>query len=108
MPIYEYQCQKCGHLLEAFQSMSEAALTDCPACMKPGVLQRLMSAAGFQLKGTGWYATDFRNSGKPAAPARQEGADKKPEVPAGSSPSPAESSPAGSQAAGSSDTTKKD
>lgn len=63
MPIYEYQCQNCGYNLEAFQKMSEAPLTDCPECGKPG-LQKLVSAAGFQLKGTGWYATDFKNKGK--------------------------------------------
>lgn len=64
MPIYEYQCQVCGHKLEAMQKMSEAPLTDCPACHKPA-LSKLISAAGFQLKGTGWYATDFKNKGKP-------------------------------------------
>jgi putative FmdB family regulatory protein len=64
MPIYEYQCSACGHTLEAFQSMSEAPLKDCPKCNKTD-LQKLVSAAGFQLKGTGWYATDFKNKGKP-------------------------------------------
>ena len=63
MPIYEYQCSVCGHQLEAMQKLSEAALTDCPACGKPE-LKKLISAAGFQLKGSGWYATDFKNSGK--------------------------------------------
>jgi putative FmdB family regulatory protein len=63
MPIYEYQCQKCGHKLEAIQKMTEAALTDCPVCHTPS-LQKLVSAAGFQLKGTGWYVTDFRDKGK--------------------------------------------
>lgn len=63
MPIYEYECVKCGHRLEAFQKMSDAPLTDCPECRNPN-LQKLISAAGFQLKGTGWYATDFRNKGK--------------------------------------------
>lgn len=66
MPIYEYQCTLCGHHLEAFQTMSDAALTDCPSCHQ-AALQKLVSAAGFQLKGTGWYATDFRNKGKPEA-----------------------------------------
>jgi putative FmdB family regulatory protein len=64
MPIYEYQCTGCGHQLEAFQKMSEAPLKECPECHKES-LQKLVSAAGFQLKGTGWYATDFRNKGKP-------------------------------------------
>lgn len=63
MPIYEYQCQSCHHVLEALQGFSEAPLTDCPAC-KGKTLQRLVSAAGFQLKGTGWYATDFKGAGK--------------------------------------------
>lgn len=62
MPIYEYKCAECGHSLEAIQKMSDDPLRDCPACEKPA-LKRLLSAAGFQLKGTGWYATDFKNSG---------------------------------------------
>lgn len=63
MPIYEYQCGACGHHLEAFQKMTESVLTECPNCHKHD-LQKLVSAAGFQLKGTGWYATDFRDQGK--------------------------------------------
>ena len=67
MPIYEYRCSACGHELEALQKLSEAPLTACPECGKP-TLTKLMSAAGFQLKGSGWYATDFKSSGtKPAA-----------------------------------------
>jgi putative FmdB family regulatory protein len=62
MPIYEYRCQACGHELEALQRFSDAPLRACPKCGKDG-LSKLMSAAGFQLKGSGWYATDFRNSG---------------------------------------------
>ncbi|MBV8802371.1 MAG: zinc ribbon domain-containing protein [Gammaproteobacteria bacterium] len=64
MPIYEYSCSACGHHLEAFQKMSDAPLQVCPECHKP-TLTKLISAAGFQLKGTGWYATDFKNKGKP-------------------------------------------
>lgn len=64
MPIYEYLCGVCGHQLEAFQKMTDAPLIECPACHKPK-LSKLVSAAGFQLKGTGWYATDFKNKGKP-------------------------------------------
>ena len=64
MPIYEYACTECGHQLEALQKMSEAPLIECPECHKE-TLQKLVSAAGFQLKGTGWYVTDFRNKGKP-------------------------------------------
>jgi putative FmdB family regulatory protein len=67
MPIYEYRCGECGHETEVLQRISEAPLTDCPQCGKPA-LSKLVSAAGFQLKGTGWYVTDFRNKGdKPAA-----------------------------------------
>ncbi|MCC6207555.1 MAG: zinc ribbon domain-containing protein [Gammaproteobacteria bacterium] len=63
MPIYEYACESCGHELEVMQKMSDAALADCPACGKPA-LKKLISAAGFVLKGGGWYATDFRDKGK--------------------------------------------
>src|SRR3569623_446064 len=68
MPIYEYRCEACGHALEALQKMSEAPLTDCPECGAPA-LKKQVSAAGFQLKGSGWYATDFKGGGRPAAPA---------------------------------------
>lgn len=64
MPVYEYQCGACAHRLEALQKLSEDPLTECPECHKQ-TLQKLVSAAGFQLKGTGWYATDFRDKGKP-------------------------------------------
>lgn len=67
MPIYEYRCGQCGFQKEYMQRMSDAPLTDCPQCGKRS-LTKLVSAAGFQLKGTGWYATDFKNSSaKPAA-----------------------------------------
>jgi len=67
MPIYEYRCSACGHELESLQKLSEAPLLKCPACAKD-TLTKLVSAAGFQLKGSGWYATDFKGSGsKPAA-----------------------------------------
>lgn len=64
MPIYEYQCERCGHQLEALQAVSEKALKECPACHEMA-LNKLISAVSFQLKGTGWYATDFRDKGKP-------------------------------------------
>jgi len=76
MPIYEYRCSSCGHELESLQKLSDAPLVACPACTKD-TLVKLMSAAGFQLKGSGWYATDFKGSGsKPAA--KSEGSDGKP------------------------------
>jgi putative FmdB family regulatory protein len=63
MPIYEYQCTACGHDLEKLQRLGDAPLTDCPACGK-AKLRRLVSAAGFRLKGSGWYETDFKKDGK--------------------------------------------
>jgi putative FmdB family regulatory protein len=60
MPFYEYQCNHCGHTLEAMQKISEAPLKKCPHCGKPQ-LQRLMSAPVFRLKGGGWYETDFKS-----------------------------------------------
>ena len=63
MPIYEYECGSCGHRLDAIQKMSDPVLKDCPACSQ-STLKKLISAAGFQLKGSGWYATDFKDSGK--------------------------------------------
>ena len=60
MPIYEYLCTECGHSMEALQKMSDDRLTDCPECGKPA-LEKQISAAGFRLKGNGWYETDFKN-----------------------------------------------
>lgn len=75
MPIYEYQCTACGQRHDALQKISDAALTDCPACGEVA-LSKVLTAAGFQLKGSGWYATDFKSS--PAA--------AKPETPAADAP----------------------
>jgi len=67
MPIYEYRCEACGHQQEFLQKVSDAPLTVCPQCGKPA-FAKMLSAAGFQLKGSGWYVTDFRNKGsKPPA-----------------------------------------
>ncbi len=63
MPIYEYQCEKCGHQLEKLQKMSDEPLKDCPECEEPA-LRKLVSAAAFKLKGTGWYETDFKDNSK--------------------------------------------
>ncbi len=71
MPTYEYQCRACGHCHDEFQKMSDAPLTTCPACHAE-TLQKLVSAAGFQLKGTGWYATDFKSKPKSTATAGAE------------------------------------
>ncbi|HET9662739.1 MAG TPA: zinc ribbon domain-containing protein [Burkholderiales bacterium] len=76
MPIYEYRCTDCGYQHEYLQRMSDAPLTDCPECGK-STYSKLVSAAGFQLKGGGWYATDFKNNGtKPKKDAPAKEADK--------------------------------
>lgn len=59
MPIYEYRCEACGEQLEKLQKLSDAPLEICPSCGKPE-LKKLISAAGFRLKGSGWYETDFK------------------------------------------------
>lgn len=63
MPIYEYQCANCGHQLESLQKLSDAPLTECPKCGK-STLTKQISAAGFRLKGGGWYETDFKSGSK--------------------------------------------
>ncbi|HVS26691.1 MAG TPA: zinc ribbon domain-containing protein [Burkholderiales bacterium] len=64
MPIYEYRCAACGFQKDYLQKLSDAPLTRCPACGEKK-LSKLVSAAGFQLKGKGWYATDFKEGSKP-------------------------------------------
>jgi putative FmdB family regulatory protein len=69
MPIYAYKCSNCGFEKDELQKMSAAPLVDCPNCGQPE-LKKQLTAAGFQLKGSGWYVTDFRDGGKaPAATA---------------------------------------
>ena len=96
MPIYEYRCAACGHKLEALQKFTEAPLSDCPVCGKSS-LSKLVSVAGFQLKGSGWYATDFKHSGaKPAAKsdAGKEGESKPAEAKKSDAGKEGESKPA--------------
>ena len=73
MPIYEYRCSSCGHQQEFLQKVSDAPLTTCTACGK-ATFSKMLTAAGFQLKGSGWYATDFK--GKSPAPAAKSEAEK--------------------------------
>ena len=69
MPIYAYQCTSCGHAKDVLQKISDPVLTTCPACGAES-FQKQITAAGFQLKGSGWYVTDFRGgSGGTSAPA---------------------------------------
>ncbi|MGZ8136030.1 MAG: FmdB family zinc ribbon protein [Methylococcaceae bacterium] len=63
MPIYEYQCQSCGHEHEALQKLNAEPLLICPACSRPELMKKI-SAAGFRLKGGGWYETDFKSGAK--------------------------------------------
>jgi putative FmdB family regulatory protein len=71
MPIYEYRCTSCGHELEALQRLAEAPLLVCPAC-DAAALVKQVSAAAFQLKGSGWYATDFKGGAKAATKAADD------------------------------------
>ena len=79
MPIYEYRCSLCGQEHEILQKVTEPPLVDCPACGKPG-LQKLLTAAGFQLKGSGWYATDFKGKDKKPEDKKPEKKEAKPET----------------------------
>ena len=73
MPIYAYKCGSCGHAKDVLQKISDPPLTDCPACGK-ATFSKQLTAAGFQLKGSGWYATDFKGgSGGTSAPAAAAG-----------------------------------
>ena len=72
MPIYEYRCTLCGFQKEYLQKLSDAQLTDCPECGKAS-LSKMVTAAGFQLKGSGWYATDFKTSTKPKTDKAADG-----------------------------------
>lgn len=79
MPIYEYRCATCAYQKEYLQKVSDPRLTKCPECGK-ATFEKLLSAAGFQLKGSGWYVTDFKDSGSkpkdsPAKPKSKEGAE---------------------------------
>lgn len=93
MPIYEYECQQCGHRVELIQKMSDAPLAHCPKCH--GAVKKLIAPPALQFKGSGWYITDYSDKGKPktdtAPAADKKTADSKPAGDtAGSSPAPAE------------------
>ena len=99
MPIYAYKCSACGHEKDVLQKVSDDPLTQCPACGAPAFAKQL-TAAGFQLKGSGWYATDFKNGSKKPADGKSDGkgADGKP-ADTGTESKPAESKPAETKAA---------
>lgn len=79
MPVYEYCCQKCGHCFDALQGLSDEPLSQCPQC-KELSLEKMMSAPMFQLKGTGWYETDFKKKKVTAADNKSESAKSEPET----------------------------
>lgn len=106
MPIYAYRCDECGFAKDVLQKISDPVLTVCPSCGKSS-FKKQVTAAGFQLKGTGWYVTDFRGgqapatgtapSGGGAAPAGGDAAASAPAAPAASAtPAPAAPSKDGS------------
>jgi putative FmdB family regulatory protein len=88
MPIYAYKCESCGHAKDVLQKMSDAPLSVCPACGQSS-FQKQVTAAGFQLKGSGWYVTDFRGGNNSQAP-----------TPGDASGAEAPAKPAGDAAAG--------
>jgi putative FmdB family regulatory protein len=111
MPIYAYQCTECRHEVEVLQKITDAPLTDCPSCHRSSLVKKV-TAAGFQLKGSGWYATDFKGNGSAKAKdlnaaegAAKEGeaksdAAKPADTPAAGSKSAESASPAPAPAAG--------
>ncbi len=104
MPIYAYKCGSCGHAKDVLQKISDAPLTACPAC-GADTFSKQVTAAGFQLKGSGWYVTDFRGgsgtSSAPAASTAGDGAASSASKPAdGASPSSTSSSDAPTASAG--------
>ena len=74
MPIYAYKCAACGHQQDVLQKLADPALTRCPACGAEAYAKQL-TAAGFQLKGSGWYVTDFRDGGKGGGAGKPAGAE---------------------------------
>ncbi|MBE2243482.1 MAG: zinc ribbon domain-containing protein [Burkholderiaceae bacterium] len=116
MPIYAYRCESCGHAMDVLRKVSDPVLTTCPACGAEA-LRKQVTAAGFQLKGSGWYVTDFKGESKPPAtdakPADQSGSanggDARPSQPAApaqdgakaeTKPAPAPAAAAGTPAPG--------
>ena len=91
MPIYEYECEKCGKILEAYQKFSDPALKKCKNCS--GRLHKLISQSAFHLKGNGWYVTDYGNKRNETAPPKKQNTDK----PAGEKTDKAKSKSASSE-----------
>ncbi len=92
MPIYAYRCDACGHAKDVLQKISEAVLTTCPSC-GADTFKKQVTAAGFQLKGSGWYATDFRGGNKGNGAAKPDGAAETKTEGGKSEPAPAAATP---------------
>lgn len=108
MPIYAYRCEECGFTKDVLQKISDPVLTVCPSCAKPS-FKKQVTAAGFQLKGTGWYVTDFRGGTPPATGTASNGngatpapaASTESSAPAAAAPAPATPSTSGGDKSGS-------
>jgi putative FmdB family regulatory protein len=101
MPIYAYRCESCGHAKDVLQKLSDPQLTVCPAC-GADAFRKQVTAAGFQLKGSGWYVTDFKGGAAPVPPVKSDdAAAAKPADADKAAPAPADkaASPAGASAA---------
>ena len=99
MPIYEYECAACGHKLEAIQKISDAPLTECPSC-KAQALHKLVSAAAFHLKGSGWYVTDFKDKPRTGDADKQSGDTKDTKTDEGGKPEKQETGSSETKTAG--------
>jgi putative FmdB family regulatory protein len=89
MPIYAYRCDTCGHAKDVLRKVSDPLLTECPAC-GASTFRKQVTAAGFQLKGSGWYVTDFKSSGAAPAPAADKAAEQPADKPADAPAKPAD------------------
>jgi putative FmdB family regulatory protein len=98
MPIYAYKCESCGHAKDVLQKISDPVLTDCPAC-GAATFRKQVTAAGFQLKGSGWYVTDFRGGSSGGEAASAPATSAAPAKPAEAAPAKAETAPAKTEAA---------
>ena len=103
MPIYEYECQQCGKVFETIRKFSDPRLTEC-LCEEKAPVTKLISAAAFHLKGTGWYVTDFRDKGKKGSDRKEDAAGDS----GGKSDAEAGSKGSGKEDAASGSTAKKD
>ncbi|MDP4608287.1 MAG: zinc ribbon domain-containing protein [Burkholderiaceae bacterium] len=92
MPIYAYKCAACGFAKDVLRKLSDPALTQCPSCQAES-FEKQVTAAGFQLKGSGWYVTDFRDGGKPGAGASSGSESAASAATAAPTPTPSVSSP---------------